>query len=98
MKANATDPAWKFPRGVEQRNAALRWIRFGFLDFKIHNFRENLPSPHQQATLYFGDDDNTYDWRLFDEMRKIRRVGVWPVVIVGGQLVETPLIAETGKN
>jgi hypothetical protein len=42
--------------------------------------------------IYFGDDDNTYDWRLFNEMRTIQQVGVWPVGIVGGQLVETPLI------
>jgi hypothetical protein len=27
-KLNFSEPNWKFPRGVEQRNAALHWIRF----------------------------------------------------------------------
>src|SRR4051794_33317444 len=24
-----SDPSWKLPKGVAQRNAALRWIRYG---------------------------------------------------------------------
>jgi hypothetical protein len=63
------------------------------IDFFCVWFRANLAS-WTHGILYFGDDDNTYDWRLFDEMRTIRRVGVWPVGIVGGTLVETPLLHE----
>uniref|UniRef100_A0A914N2T0 Galactosylgalactosylxylosylprotein 3-beta-glucuronosyltransferase n=1 Tax=Meloidogyne incognita TaxID=6306 RepID=A0A914N2T0_MELIC len=85
-KLKFSDPRWKFPRGVEQRNSALFWIR------------NNLNS-WKRGIVYFGDDDNTYDWRLFDEMRKInQKIGVWPVGIVGGMLVETPLLDRTLTN
>ncbi|KAL3105653.1 hypothetical protein niasHT_029069 [Heterodera trifolii] len=69
------DPHWKYPKGVLQRNAALRWLR------------KNVAHQHVGA-VYFGDDDNTYDWRLFDEIRLLKRVGIWPVGIVGGMLAE----------
>jgi len=69
---------------VEQRNAALKWIRTNLA---------NIP----KGVVYFGDDDNTYDLRLFDEIRAVNKVGVWPVGIVGGQLVETPIIGSDGK-
>ncbi|KAL7076053.1 hypothetical protein ACQ4LE_004380 [Meloidogyne hapla] len=85
-KLKISEPRWKFPRGVEQRNSALLWIR------------KNLNS-WKRGIVYFGDDDNTYDWRLFDEMSKIRnKIGVWPVGIVGGMLVETPLLEKTLTN
>ncbi|TKR70551.1 hypothetical protein L596_022562 [Steinernema carpocapsae] len=70
-------------KGAWQRNHALAWIRKNFADLK-------------RGVIYFGDDDNTYDWRLFDEMRKINKVGVWPVGTVGGQVVEGPIVAENG--
>ena len=40
------------PRGVANRNAALGWLR------------NNAKS----GVLYFADDDNTYDIRLFEEV------------------------------
>ena len=44
------------PRGVLQRNLGLKWIR------------ENL-NPHiNKGTVYFVDDDNTYDLELFEEV------------------------------
>lgn len=106
-----TDPNWKLPRGVEQRNTALRWIRLVLVDYLIkfmfdkdakcccwkrrNNafslFRTNFATL-QKGVVYFGDDDNTYDWNLFDEMRTIQRIGVWPVGIVGGLLAETPIL------
>ena len=54
-----------------------------------------LPS---RGVVYFADDDNTYDLRLFGEMRSITSVGVWPVALVGGLMLEQPLVDEhTGR-
>lgn len=55
-KLGKNDPNWKKPRGVEQRNAALRWIR------------ENL-NDSVKGVVYFADDDNTYAVKLFREVR-----------------------------
>ena len=41
-------------RGVQQRNAGLKWIR------------ENVEA---DGVIYFADDDNTYDVRIFEEVR-----------------------------
>ena len=38
--------------------------------------------------MYFADDDNTYDIRLFDLMRFTRFVSVWPVGLIGANLYE----------
>ena len=43
------------PKGVIQRNAALAWIR--------ENKRNET-----KGVVFFGDDDNTYDYRLFEEV------------------------------
>ena len=43
------------PRGVANRNLGLKWVL------------EN----NDEGVVYFADDDNTYDLRLFDEVRKI---------------------------
>lgn len=42
-------------RGVEQRNAGLTWIR-------------NNVASDTKGVVYFGDDDNAYDIRLFEEV------------------------------
>jgi len=55
-KLGRNDPNWKKPRGVEQRNAALRWLR------------ENLKLS-DKGVVYFADDDNTYSVKLFHEVR-----------------------------
>ena len=52
-KLTEDDPNWRKPRGVYQRNAALRWLR---------------EQPDAQGVLYFADDDNTYDVTLFAEV------------------------------
>ena len=56
-KLGRNDPNWKKPRGVEQRNAALRWLR------------ENL-TPSNKGVVYFADDDNTYSLKLFREVNR----------------------------
>jgi hypothetical protein len=46
-KLNISDPNWRFPRGVVQRNVALSWIRSAKLFpsvFYTFNLRENLGS------------------------------------------------------
>ena len=49
-------PPWSIPRGVEQRNEGLNWLR---KHFSLSNC---------SGVLYFGDDDNKYDLRLFNEV------------------------------
>ncbi|XP_046996770.1 galactosylgalactosylxylosylprotein 3-beta-glucuronosyltransferase I-like isoform X1 [Schistocerca americana] len=78
------EPNWKKHRGVLQRNTALEWIR------------NNLAATNESGVLFFADDDNTYSLEIFDEMRHTERVSVWPVGLVGGLMVERPLLNETG--
>ena len=76
------DPRWKRHRGVEQRNAALKWLR------------SNLQVNKNNGIVYFMDDDNTYNVKVFEEMAKVKKVGVWPVGLVGGLNAETPILDE----
>lgn len=55
-KLGRNDPNWKKPRGVEQRNTALKWLR------------DNLKLS-DKGVVYFADDDNTYSIKLFHEVR-----------------------------
>lgn len=87
-KIKQKEPSWLKPRGVLQRNQALQWIR----DYYRHR-----PSLKINGVVYFADDDNTYDLQLFDEMRYTNKVSVWPVGLVGGLLVERPIIGKIGK-
>ena len=43
------------------------------------------------AVVYFGDDDNTYDLRLFDEIRLTKKVSVFPVGLIG-YAMSTPIV------
>ena len=47
-----------------------------------------------KAVIYFADDDNTYDIRLFEEIRKTQKVSMFPVGLVSGSPVSTPIIQE----
>ena len=49
------DDKWK-PRGVLQRNTGLKWIR------------DHHSTKDCNGIVYFGDDDNSYDLRLFEEV------------------------------
>jgi galactosylgalactosylxylosylprotein 3-beta-glucuronosyltransferase 3 len=84
-KLKTKEPRWSKPRGVLQRNVALDWIR------------ENLSEDSNDGVLYFLDDDNSYALEIFEEMRSIKGVGVWPVGLVGGLMVERPNVNSKGK-
>lgn len=83
FKLKQKDPTWSKPRGVAQRNEALKWVR------------DNVKyTSESRSAIYFMDDDNTYSTQLFEEITKIEagKVGVWPVGLVGGLLVEKPVL------
>lgn len=89
-KLQEGDPSWLKPRGAEQRNEGLRWLRemaaaAGGKGLTIEN-----------GVVYFADDDNTYSLQLFEEMRHTEKVSVWPVGLVGGMKFERPVV-ENGK-
>ncbi|XP_052768062.1 galactosylgalactosylxylosylprotein 3-beta-glucuronosyltransferase 2-like [Mya arenaria] len=65
-------------RGISQRNEAVRWIR------------QFAQTP---GVVYFADDDNTYDIRIFEEMRYTKNVSVWPVGLVAGLRYEAPKVS-----
>ena len=67
------------PNGVSGRNAAVKWI----LDNEW-----NL-SP---GVIYFGDDDNTYDVSLFEEIRWTKKVSMFPVAFTGYNDFSSPVI------
>ncbi|KAH8351456.1 hypothetical protein KR059_002883 [Drosophila kikkawai] len=66
------------PRGVSNRNRGLEYLR--------HHANEGV--------LYFADDDNTYDISIFEQMRYISKVGMWPVGLVTKTGVSSPIIQE----
>lgn len=65
------------PRGVSNRRAALSWI-------KNNNVKDGV--------LYFGDDDNTFDLRLFSEIRFTNRVSMFPVGLIGDYSISSPIV------
>lgn len=67
-----------FPRGVANRRAALAWLK------------ENV----QEGILYFGDDDNTVDLQLFEEIRHTKKVSMFPVGLIGGYGVSSPVVKD----
>lgn len=78
------EATWSKARGVLQRNKAIGWLR---------TYANNID---RNGVVYFADDDNTYDIRLFEEMRYTKKVSVWPVAFVGEILYERP-ICRDGK-
>ncbi|XP_021918917.1 galactosylgalactosylxylosylprotein 3-beta-glucuronosyltransferase I isoform X2 [Zootermopsis nevadensis] len=52
-KLKEKESNWKKPRGVQQRNTALQWIR------------NNLKAD-DQGVIYFADDDNSYSLEMRD--------------------------------
>lgn len=86
-KLKDSDPNWRKPRGVLQRNAGIKWLRRKFM-------QESNP----RGVVYFADDDNTYSIELFQEMRHTQTVSVWPVGLVGDVMVERPQVSVHPKG
>jgi beta-1,3-glucuronyltransferase S len=64
-------------RGVFNRRAALAWIR---------------QAGDPNAVVYFADDDNSYDVRIFEEVRATRGVSVFPVGLVQEYGISSPIV------
>lgn len=66
--------------GVQHRNEGLKWVR------------EHCTSPHKQCegVVYFGDDDDRYDLRFFEEIRETKKASVFMVGLTGGLKMEGP--------
>ena len=68
-------------RGVFNRRAALEWIReYG----------------QESGVIYFADDDNSYDVRIFEEIRQTVAVSVFPVGLILKYGVSSPIV-QNGK-
>ena len=65
------------PRGVANRRAALQWVKEHGVD---------------NAVIYFLDDDNAIDIRLFEEMRNTKKVSMFPVGLIGNYAVSSPVV------
>lgn len=69
-----------FPkRGWTHRNQGLAYVR------------KNYKNYNRPGVVYFADDDNSYDVRLFDRyIRNVKTIGIWAVGLSGTALVEAP--------
>ncbi|KAM3727034.1 Galactosylgalactosylxylosylprotein 3-beta-glucuronosyltransferase sqv-8 [Dirofilaria immitis] len=71
-------------RGWYQRTMALQYLR---------NHSDLIIGESSKSVVYFADDDNSYDIRLFnDYIRNVQKVGIWAVGFAGGALVESPAV------
>jgi beta-1,3-glucuronyltransferase len=67
-------------RGVSNRLRGLKWLR------------ENFSNSMTQGVIYFADDDNSYDIRVFKEMKETNLVSVWPVGMIAKIGVSAPIV------
>lgn len=67
------------PRGVSNRRAALQWVQ---------------DEGQDRGVLFFLDDDNAIDVRLFEEMRHTKTVSMWPVGLIGDYTVSSPVVRD----
>lgn len=67
-------------RGVSNRLAGLNWLRSQFTGTST------------EGIIYFADDDNSYDVRVFDEMKDTKGVSVWPVGMIAKVGVSSPIL------
>ena len=67
LRLAPSDPNWRKNRGVEQRNLAIDWLRETASDGKLPGTGVGGVG----GVVYFGDDDNTYDLAVFNEVCSI---------------------------
>ena len=73
------------PRGVAGRRAALKWI-------KEHS---GIPD---DSIVYFADDDNSYDVKLFtEELIQTREISMFPVGLIRPLGISSPLLDYRNK-
>ena len=70
------------PRGVSSRRAGLSWVL------------EHVRHSDQGAVVYFADDDNTYDIRLFQQIAATSKISMFPVGFIGTQGVSSPIVKQ----
>ncbi|CEF59497.1 RNA recognition motif domain and F-box domain and Glycosyl transferase, family 43 and Nucleotide-binding, alpha-beta plait domain-containing protein [Strongyloides ratti] len=71
-------------RGWYQRDMALTFLR---------NNHKQVTHGFNHSVVYFGDDDNSYDTRLFTNyIANVKKVGIWAVGHVGGAVFESPKV------
>ncbi|XP_077486197.1 galactosylgalactosylxylosylprotein 3-beta-glucuronosyltransferase sqv-8-like isoform X2 [Amblyomma americanum] len=62
-------------------NAALAWLR------------ANATLP---GVVYFANEHHTYDRRIFAQMARVRRVGVFPVGLIAENALSSPVVSRQG--
>lgn len=73
-------------RGVSNRLKAFEWLRHSYL------------GTEQNGVIYFADDDNAYDVRVFEEMRDTQVVSMFPVGLLPTLGLSTPIVSKkSGK-
>ena len=70
-------------RGVDQRNRGLEVVESLVEDDSLRSATTHNTTSNMMGVVYFGDDDNTYDLRLFPALRETKTVGVLPVGFTG---------------
>ena len=67
--------------------------------FEISNHApKSFPArPTDPGIVYFADDDNTYDVELFAELRKTRRISMFPVGLIHPSGVSSPVLNDRGR-
>lgn len=68
----------RIPKGVANRNGAMQWLR-------VHA---------KEGVMYLADDDNTYDIRIFQEIRRTKKVSMFPVGLVTKTGLSTPVLRD----
>ncbi len=70
------------------------WVGRGVFN-RIRGLEYVRRNAEPDSVLFFADDDNTYDVRVFEEMRRMARdAAVWPVGLVLNLGVSSPIVVD----